>query len=118
MRKTRRIEITAFRRQIVIHSVDGPGTARARPSVSSDEGTLETTETDSDEGSASHHDATPAAELALLVETLYGQSALRLAERSDASGVSLTSPDLNRTGDETTCEKTVACNKQISGGQR
>lgn len=84
----------------MIHFADEPGTAGARPSVSSDDGTLERTETNSDEGPASHHDATPAAELAALVETLYGQSALRLAERSDESEVSLTSLDQNRTGGE------------------
>ena len=72
MKKTRHIEITAFRRQIVIQSADGPGTAGVRPSVSGDDGTFELTRIDSDEGPASHHDATPAAELALLVETLIG----------------------------------------------
>ena len=72
MKRTRRIKISAFRRQIVIQPADGPGTAGARPSVSDDDGTFELTRIDSDEGPASHHDATPAAELASLVETLIG----------------------------------------------
>ena len=74
MRKMRRIEITAFRRQIAIHSADGAGTDGARPSGSGDDGTFELTRIDPDEGSASHHDPTRAAELALLVETLIGRT--------------------------------------------
>ena len=105
MRKTRRIEVTAFRRQIMIHCADGPGTAGARPLASGDDGTFELTRIDSDEGPASHHDATPAAELALLVEFLIGSEGG--CEQSDAISGALKRvgnvtqlPDQNRTGDE------------------
>ena len=72
MRKKRRIEITAFRHQITIHSADRSGTDGARPSVSVDDGRFELTRIDSDKDPASHHDATPGAELALPVDTLIG----------------------------------------------
>ena len=123
MRKTRRIEVTAFRRQIVIHRADGPATAGASPSVSGDDGTFELTRIDSDEGPASDHDATRAAELTLLVETLIGsegrcEQSFAISRALGRGGGVTHLPDQNQTGDETTCEKSVAGNKQISGGQR
>ena len=76
MKKTRRIEITAFRRQVIIHPGDKQRIDSKFPSVSGDElprdinGTVQLTRVDAEEGSPAPPGAAHVDELALLVEAL------------------------------------------------